>query len=126
MEGVIMDSERFDHLVRSVGQTRSRRDVLQGLGKGLGAAALATVGLSHLDAAEARRRRRCPTPSSTSSYQATCTNVSQQCTAGENTLSATCRAANGAPTPTSIIVNSCKPQHYYIANCNGILHCGEC
>ena len=29
-----MDSERFDHLVRSVGQTRSRRSVLQGLGKG--------------------------------------------------------------------------------------------
>jgi hypothetical protein len=31
MEGVIMDSERFDGLVRSFGQTRSRRQTLRGL-----------------------------------------------------------------------------------------------
>jgi hypothetical protein len=31
MEGMIMDSERFDGLVRSFGQTRSRRQTLRGL-----------------------------------------------------------------------------------------------
>jgi len=37
MEGMIMDSERFDGLVRSFGQTRSRRQTLRGL---VGAGAL--------------------------------------------------------------------------------------
>src|SRR5688572_21175663 len=45
MEGMIMDPERFDGLVRSFGQTRSRRQALGGLaGVAAGAAALALSG----------------------------------------------------------------------------------
>jgi quinol monooxygenase YgiN len=45
MEGMIMDSERFDGLVRSFGQTESRRQTLRGLaGVAAGASALALSG----------------------------------------------------------------------------------
>jgi hypothetical protein len=40
MEGMIMDSERFDRIARSLGQTRSRRQTLRGLA---GAGALLTL-----------------------------------------------------------------------------------
>jgi len=122
-----MDSERFDGLVRSVGQIQSRRGVLKGLGKGLGAVALGTIGLSRLDAADAKGRK-CPPPSGT--YTQSC-DVTLTCTAGVNTLSGTCdtSSADGYSTvevPTEIVVNSCKPQHYVISNCGGTLTCGSC
>src|SRR5688500_766817 len=44
MESVIMDSERFDGLVRSFGQTRSRRQTLRGLAGGAAVGALVLGG----------------------------------------------------------------------------------
>jgi hypothetical protein len=44
MEGVIMDSERFDGFVRIFGQTRSRRQTLRGLAGVLAGGALALGG----------------------------------------------------------------------------------
>jgi (4S)-4-hydroxy-5-phosphonooxypentane-2,3-dione isomerase len=45
MEGMIMESERFDGLVRSFGQTRSRRQTVRGLaGVAAGVSALALSG----------------------------------------------------------------------------------
>ena len=124
-----MDSERFDRLVRSVGQTQSRRGVLKGLGKGLGAAALGTIGLSRLEAADAKGRK-CPPPSGT--YTQSC-DVTETCsTAGVKTLSGTCDGGTDEVTgatikvPTEIIVNTCKPQRYVISNCGGTLTCGSC
>jgi Stigma-specific protein, Stig1 len=48
-----MDGDRFDSLTRALGSGRSRRSVVKGLGKGIGAAALGAVGLSRLGKAEA-------------------------------------------------------------------------
>src|SRR4051794_14327326 len=44
MEGTILDSERFDRLVRSFGQPRSRRQTLRGLAGAAAAGALAVGG----------------------------------------------------------------------------------
>jgi hypothetical protein len=86
-----MDSEQFDGLVRRVGQARSRRGVLGGLGKGLGAVALGTIGLSRLEAAAAGNRRvKCPDPSPDSSYGGSCS-VAPRCTADGTLLSGTCQ-----------------------------------
>ena len=128
-----MDSERFDGLVRRVGQARSRRGVLGGLGKGLGAVALGAIGLSRLEAAAAGNRRvKCPDPSPDSSYGGSCS-VAPRCTADGTLLSGTCQDGGfdeqaGRPTsvPAEILVNSCKRQRYVIANCGGTLTCGNC
>ena len=128
-----MDSERFDGLVRRVGQARSRRGVLGGLGKGLGAVALGTIGLSRLEAAAAGNRRvKCPDPSPDSSYGGSCS-VTPSCTTDGTLLSGTCQDGNTDPwtggaisVPAEILVNSCKRQRYVIANCGGTLTCGNC
>jgi hypothetical protein len=52
MEGTILDSERFDRLVQSFGQTRSRRQTLRGL------AGLAAVGALALGGQEADASKR--------------------------------------------------------------------
>jgi hypothetical protein len=53
MEGSTMDSERFDRLVRTFGQTHTRRQALRGLA---GAAAAGTLGLGGQEA-RARKSR---------------------------------------------------------------------
>ena len=128
-----MDSEQFDGLVRRVGQARSRRGVLGGLGKGLGAVALGMIGLSRLEAAEAGKRRvKCPDPSLDGTYGGSCS-VTPRCTADGTLLSGTCEDGNtdwwtgtAISVPAEILVNSCKRQRYVIANCGGTLTCGNC
>ena len=68
----------------------------------------------------------CPEPSARSSYDRSCEEINLTCEPGTNTLSAQCFGPDDELFSTSIVVNTCAAQNYYIANCDGVLTCGEC
>src|SRR5215213_4366412 len=90
MEGMIMDSERFDGLVRSFGQTRSRRQTLRGLAGAVAVGAFAvggreaSAGTCKSDDSSCKSNKQCCSNNCAGKYRSTsgtCQAAAVQCIA---------------------------------------------
>ncbi len=122
-----MDSERFDRIVRILGQTRTRRQAVRGLA---GAAAAGTLGLG---GQEARARKTCAADGSwcrlverkrnVSAQDDTCKSDGKACKKNAQCCSKNCVGGTGSgSTPKSggvcQPVQACAPQGAAVCDCS--------